>query len=42
MDSCKGITVGYAGRQSAASPAAGYMGLHLEQEHQLVAAAFEM
>jgi len=42
MDSCKDITVGYAGRQSSASPAAGYMGLHLEQEHQLVAAAFEM
>jgi 2-oxoglutarate dehydrogenase E1 component len=42
MDSCKDITVAYAGRQSAASPAAGYMGLHLEQEHHLVSAAFEM
>jgi len=42
MDSCRDLRVGYAGRQSAASPAAGYMGLHLEQEQQLVTAAFEM
>ena len=42
IDSCKGVPVGYAGRQSSASPAAGYMGLHLEQEHRLVTDAFEM
>ncbi len=42
IDSCNGITVGYAGRKESASPAAGYMGLHLEQELQLLTAAFEM
>ena len=42
MDSCEDITLGYAGRKPSASPAAGYMGLHLEQEHQLVTDAFEM
>ncbi len=42
IDSCQGVPVGYAGRQSSASPAAGYMGLHLEQEHRLVTDAFEM
>lgn len=41
IDTCAGISVDYAGRLSSASPAAGYMGLHLEQEHKLVTDAFE-
>ena len=35
------IQVQYAGRRSSASPAAGYMALHLEQEATLVREAFE-
>ena len=35
------IRVQYAGRFSAASPAVGYMAIHLEQEARLVAEAFE-
>jgi 2-oxoglutarate dehydrogenase E1 component len=41
IDSCAGIPVDYAGRPSSASPAVGYMGLHLEQEHAFVKEAFE-
>ncbi|MDJ0881662.1 MAG: 2-oxoglutarate dehydrogenase E1 component, partial [Gammaproteobacteria bacterium] len=41
IDSCEGIPVDYAGRPSSASPAVGYIGLHLEQEHNLVVEAFE-
>jgi len=35
------IRVQYAGRISAASPAVGYMALHLQQEAELVKNAFE-
>ena len=35
------IRVQYAGRISSASPAVGYMSLHLEQEAQLIKEAFE-
>jgi len=35
------LQVQYAGRNSSASPAAGYMALHLEQETNLVSEAFE-
>jgi len=35
------LRVQYAGRVSAASPAVGYMAIHLEQEARLVAEAFE-
>ena len=35
------LQVQYAGRISSASPAVGYMHLHLEQEHRLVTDAFE-
>jgi 2-oxoglutarate dehydrogenase E1 component len=38
----KPIEVGFAGRSSSASSAAGYMSLHLEQENRLVTYAFEM
>jgi 2-oxoglutarate dehydrogenase E1 component len=41
-ESFKGIPIYYAGRPSSASPAVGYMGLHLEQEHSLVTDAFEL
>lgn len=41
IDSCGKIPVDYAGRPASASPAVGYMGLHLEQEHQFVTEAFE-
>jgi 2-oxoglutarate dehydrogenase E1 component len=34
--------VNFAGRISAASPAAGYMGMHIEQELKLVTDAFEL
>ena len=37
----KPLQVQYAGRKSSASPAAGYMALHLQQEAQLVKEAFE-
>ncbi len=40
--SCEGIELDYAGRDSSASPAAGYMGLHVEQEHKLITEAFEL
>ena len=36
------LTVEFAGRSSSASSAAGYMGLHLEQENRLVTYAFQM
>lgn len=42
METCHGIPVDYAGRDSSASPAVGYMSLHLEQEHKLVTEAFEL
>ncbi len=42
IETCEGLPVLYAGRQSSASPAAGYMGLHMEQEHELVKHAFEL
>ncbi len=42
METCHGIPVEYAGRDSSASPAVGYMSLHLEQEHKLVTEAFEL
>ncbi len=35
------LQVQYAGRKSSASPAAGYMALHLQQEAELVKEAFE-
>ena len=35
------LQVQYAGRASSASPAVGYMALHLEQESQLISEAFE-
>jgi 2-oxoglutarate dehydrogenase complex dehydrogenase (E1) component-like enzyme len=35
------LQVQYSGRISAASPAVGYMALHLKQEAQLVKEAFE-
>ncbi|MFT5398949.1 MAG: 2-oxoglutarate dehydrogenase E1 component [Gammaproteobacteria bacterium] len=35
------LQVQYAGRASSASPAVGYMALHLEQEAQLISDAFE-
>ena len=35
------LQVQYAGRRSSASPAAGYMALHLQQENTLVKEAFE-
>jgi 2-oxoglutarate dehydrogenase E1 component len=42
LDSCTGIPLDYAGRLASASPAVGYMGLHLEQEHRLLTEAFEI
>ncbi len=42
METCHDIPVDYAGRDSSASPAVGYMALHLEQEHKLVTEAFEL
>ncbi|MDJ0832502.1 MAG: 2-oxoglutarate dehydrogenase E1 component, partial [Gammaproteobacteria bacterium] len=42
INSCHPVPVDYAGRDSSASPAAGYMGLHLDQEHRLVTEAFEL
>jgi 2-oxoglutarate dehydrogenase complex dehydrogenase (E1) component-like enzyme len=33
--------VQYSGRKSSASPAAGYMALHMQQEAELVKDAFE-
>lgn len=42
IDSCQGIPVDYAGRTSSASPAVGYMALHVEQEHLLITEAFEL
>ncbi len=42
METCDGVPVEYAGRDSSASPAVGYMSLHLEQEHKLVTEAFEL
>ena len=42
IETCHGIPVDYAGRDSSASPAVGYMSLHLEQEHKLVTEAFEL
>ncbi len=41
-DTCGDIPLDYAGRDSSASPAVGYMALHLEQEHRLVTDAFEL
>ena len=41
-DSCEGFDVTYTGRPISASPAVGYMGLHLEQETNLVKDAFEL
>jgi len=35
------LQVQYSGRKSSASPAAGYMALHVQQENQLVKDAFE-
>jgi 2-oxoglutarate dehydrogenase E1 component len=42
IETCGGLPVEYAGRDSSASPAVGYMALHLEQEHKLVTEAFEL
>lgn len=42
IDTCQGIPVDYAGRTSSASPAVGYMALHVEQEHLLITEAFEL
>ena len=42
METCNGLPIEYAGRDSSASPAVGYMALHLEQEHRLLTEAFEL
>ena len=42
IESCGGLPVFYAGRASSASPAVGYMKLHLDQELKLVTDAFEL
>ena len=42
LDSIQGLPLVYAGRPSSASPAVGYMALHLKQENQLVTDAFEL
>jgi 2-oxoglutarate dehydrogenase E1 component len=41
-NTCDTIPLDFAGRDSSASPAVGYMALHLEQEHKLVTEAFEL
>jgi len=40
-ETCGKLPVIYAGRKASASPAVGYMALHLEQEHHLLTNAFE-
>ena len=42
LESIQGLPLVYAGRPSSASPAVGYMALHLKQENQLVTDAFEL
>jgi 2-oxoglutarate dehydrogenase E1 component len=42
INSCEGIPVEYAGRDSSASPAVGYVALHNEQEHRFLKEAFEL
>ena len=38
----KDLSLAYVGRQSSASPAAGYMALHLEQQENFIAEALEL
>lgn len=42
INSCNGVPVEYAGRDSSASSAVGYVALHNEQEHKFLKEAFEL